>query len=197
MPDIAIVFRRPSSFYDYLLSQRAGKLIHAGIMLLDPYNPTNSVTYTTYMGETFSMSLTEKNSYNDKTEVAVLLHINDDEFNALTRYLDGMCHARIPYNYTDVACLMFPAIVTDPFLEEPATVSPQEIKKVYCSQSVVLALRNCLSDTRAFTYMLKHRNSRSILPMTLYYIIKDSGRHVSCNNLRTGVPTYIAPPADL
>lgn len=196
MPHIVLVFRRPIFFTDTVISLCAGHLVHVDIVPIDEQNPINSLVCTSYIGETFSISLTRKAAYSDSDEVGLAIATTDDEHLRVTSYLHDLAVNKIPYNYTDVISCALPKMIKKTFLEDLASDNPAKIKSLFCSQAVVLALRNGLSESNPVTQVVKGLNSRCILPEALFRQLNPICPRVSCSALRYGavVPYSPLPP---
>ena len=187
---VLCVFRKPSRFTDSLIALRAGRLVHVDILPMDPDNVENSLSYTSYVGEHFSMSLSAKHDYDDDTCVALELKVSPEEHECLIAYLNELFERNIPYNYKDLAVMALPCTLQDSLVSDILSESPEDIQSLFCSQAVVLALRNSLAQDRALFRQLRMLNSRTIYPCTLYHVLRPYTKMVSCNGIRRGEIKY-------
>lgn len=196
MPHLVCVFRRPVFYSDSLVSLRAGPLVHVEMMPLDESNPQNSLSYTSYVGGPFCMTLAAKQTYSDETCVALALPMQDHEMASLERYLEELCVANIPYNYLDTALMLLPASVHECISDDVTSEAPGELRHLFCSQAVVLALRHALDRERHLHGAMCSLNSRVTLPYALFHILRPYGQTVSCNALQRGaiVPLSLPQP---
>jgi hypothetical protein len=194
MPSVAIVFRKPVFLTDSILALYAGKYVHVDICLVDEREPKYTMTCTSYVGHKFSMSTTDKRNYDDEDYLGLLIETTDTEQDKLTGYLLDLVENNIPYNYVDVAAMALPMVVADSLIDDVRSEDPAHITNLFCSQAVVLALRNCLSDSHPLLPLLAKVNSRRILPNTLCNILTPSCERISCSSLRGGlVSLYVEP----
>ena len=183
---VVCVFRRPIFYSDTLVSLRAGPLVHVEIMPIEVDNPHNSISYTSYIGCPFSMSISMKRTYDNTSCVAVALEVSQEEKERLTSYLHDLCEANIPYNYVDTAMMVLPTSVHGCLSDDVSSEDPVHLTALFCSQAVVLALRNGLNEQRDLYEVLAAVNSRVVLPYTLFHLLRPYGRTVCCHALRTG-----------
>jgi hypothetical protein len=186
MPQTVIVFRKPILMTDKLLSYVAGKLVHCDIMPVDSKTAENSMNFTSYVGERFSASITGKRLYNNNDHMALCIEISEEEQDAMVSYLYELCENNIPYNYADLAAEMLPSQLAKFVVDEISSDDPKQITNLFCSQAVVLVLRNSLDEKSELCKRLKHQNCRLTLPYELYTILKPFSTQVCCNALRRG-----------
>jgi len=186
MPQVVIVFRKPVFMTDRFLSCFAGKLVHCDIMPVDSKTAENSLNFTSYVGEHFSASVTGKRFYNNKDNMALCLEISEEENDAMISYLYELCENNIPYNYVDLAAEMLPSQVARFVVDEISSDDPKQITNLFCSQAVVLVLRNSLSEKGELCKILKHQNCRLTLPYELFTILQPFSKQVFCVELSKG-----------
>lgn len=186
MPQVAVVFTKPRGAYDRLVSSIAGNLVHVDLMPIDTQNCEQSMVFTNYMGETFSMNLCGKRLYNNQRHVALLLETDDNEQELLYSYLHDLCEQNIPYNYTDLAFEFIPRSISCEVVNDVVSENPKEITKLFCSQAIVLALRNSLNHSKGVCRTLRKLNSRLTLPIDLFHALRPFTRYVCCNALSVG-----------
>lgn len=190
MKRVALMFRKPVFFSDTILALRAGPLIHVEILPIDDNNPENTLSYTSFVGSPFSMSISTKRTYENDTCVGLAFDVSEHEHELLVSYLHDLCEKNIPYNYSDVALSVLPSGIKNSFVDDVASESPTDITSLFCSQAVVLALRNALDEKTALFQRLKDVNSRTVLPYALYHVIKPYARSIDCVSLQHGVVSY-------
>jgi hypothetical protein len=194
MPSVAIVFRKPVFLTDSILALYAGKYVHVDICLIDEREPKHSMTCTSYVGQKFSMSTTDKRNYNDEDYLGLLVETSDTEQDNLTGYLLDLVDNNIPYNYVDIAAMALPMVLSDALIEDVRSEDPAHLTNLFCSQAVVLALRNSLSDEHPLFPLLSKINSRCILPNTLCNILTPSCERISCTSLKDGLVSLYTGP---
>ena len=183
MPKVALIWRRAVNDSDLLLWSVAGELVHVDIM---PLNGEDSITYTAYIGERFGMSISTKKIYNDLDYVARCIDLTPPEFERMVSVLHDLCQCNIPYNYSDLLLCALPDIVQRNFIEDIPSDSPAQITRLFCSQAMTIILRNSLDRERPLQQMLAQTNSRTMLPQTLYSIVRSYTKPCECHHLRHG-----------
>lgn len=170
--------------------------MHCDILPVDMQDAQNAMSFTSYMNETFSMSINTKQRYNNKKNVAIAIPYNKAEFDLLTSYLYDLCSQNIKYNLIDITLDALPATIRDAIVDDVASEDPKDIKKIYCSQAAVLSLRNSLAQDRKLLSHLKETNSRTTVPLQLYYTLRNFGQIVDCEALHSGriIPFQLETP---
>jgi hypothetical protein len=181
-----VVFRRPTRVSDKFLSLFAGELVHCDIIPLDVSDEQNAITFTSYVGETFSMSINTKKSYDNNRNVALAIPYSKEEFGLLTTYLFQLYSNNVPYNYSDILLDTLPCRLREVVVDDVSSEDPAQLSTVYCSQAVVLALRNSLHAERNVLETLRGVNSRVTIPLQLYHLLRPFSHHVDCTALRKG-----------
>ena len=180
-----------------IISMCAGEFVHVDLMPINDNAPEHSVVCTSYIGENFSLSLATKQAYNDKDCVALCIELTEEEHQKLTSYLLALADHNIPYNYQDVLVSALPRSVSRVLVDDVADERPEKISTLFCSQAVVLALRNSLDGSHPLMHTLQQVNSRCTLPDTLFRLLEPGCQRLSCQALRSGVASAIitTPPA--
>jgi hypothetical protein len=186
MPCVAVVFRKPKFLSDSIIAMYAGQLVHTDICPIDESNPEHTLVCTCYVGENFTASLSSKKEFSDASHVALAIQTTNEEQDAITSYLYTLTERHVRYNYTDVAAMVLPTSFRTSLMGDVNTEDPNGVSSLFCSQAVVLVLRNCLNHERDITKTLKAVNSRCVLPNTLYYLIYPFSRRISCEALQKG-----------
>lgn len=191
-----LVFRRPIFFTDSLLALRAGPLVHVDILPMDPATPANTLSYTSYVGYPFTVSISDKTRYDNETCVALAIPLAEAEHEALVGYLCDLCGHNIPYNYVDVATMALPQSLQTSLKDDLSSEAPADITHLFCSQAAVLALRNALAERRPLLELLRHVNSRCVTPYDLFHMLRPHAQPVCCLALGRGavVPRPLPGP---
>eukprot|EP00961_Rhodomonas_salina_P058611 787371-Rhodomonas_salina.3 len=186
---VVCIFRRPLFYTDSLISLRAGPLVHVELM---PVQDENSISYTSYVGYPFCMSLSAKHSYNDETCVAIAVDFSEAEMQNLNSYLHDLCEANIPYNYMDTALMILPTAVHNQITDDLPSEAAKDIHSLFCAQAVILSLSNSLTVDRRLYQTLLRLNSRTTTPYTLFHVLREFGQTVCCNALQRGAVVPLA-----
>lgn len=187
MPCVVLVFRRPIMLTDKLVSFCAGNLVHVDMLLIESSCPEKSLTYTSYVGEHFSRSLDAKKQYNEHDNIALKINLSEVEYEKLSVYVNTLADSIIPYNYHDLANIFIPSGIAKYVLSDVESEDPKTLKSLFCSQAVVLALRNSLECKHSVYRALWNVNSRSCSPETLYELVQPITDGVRCAPLQNGI----------
>jgi hypothetical protein len=166
-------------FADSSITQQALKMVvgpvqHVEIIVIDKENPAMCIfSFAAFVGEPLSMYITPKDSLMNTSIENIVLPISQSVATALSAYYLNMHTCKIPYNWYDSRVLM-------PFWS-PYTlgvIDDVDHTHVFCSQMVVLGLRECMNvaDDNQLIHELKRLNSRLTSPHTLLNILRGFGR---------------------
>lgn len=187
MPHLVLVFRRPVFVSDKILAVYAGKLMHVDIMPIYDSVPENTITYTSYVSENFSMSISTKRLYTNERCVARAIPVTSDEFDRAVSFLHDLCEAEVPYNYADLLLTAMPHMLQTAFIDDVPSENPKDLTSVYCSQAAVLCLRAALGEDSPLLAEMREINSRLTLPLDLYHHVLPYSTGASCDDLQRGV----------
>jgi hypothetical protein len=184
---VVCVFRRPVFFSDSLLALRAGPVIHVELLPVDTLNPENTLSYTSYVGHPFGVSISTKRTFDNETCVGLVLEVSPAEHENLVSYLHDLCEANIPYNYQDMAIMALPRTLFEAVIDDIPSEDPRDIRSLFCSQAVLLALRNSLADDNPLLEVLSKVVSRTIFPYTLFHLLRPFAHTIDCRALASGL----------
>jgi hypothetical protein len=183
---VVCVFKKAVFLTDSIVAMKAGPLVHVELLVIDSNVPSNSLSYTSYVGCEFGVSISTKQTYNSKDSIALAFDVTPDEHASLISYLHDLCESHIPYNYKDIAIMLLPKTIQRNFVDDVTSETPREIKALFCSQGIVLALRNSLSQASPLCQQLRGLNSRTVHPYALYHMLRPYTYMVNCDLLRNG-----------
>lgn len=183
---MVLVFRRPLYLSDSVIALRAGPLVHVEILPIDSETPENTISYTSYVGCQFAMSISTKNTFDNQTCVALSLDLSVKEHQCLISYLHDLCEANIPYNYADVAFMALPHSVLQAVVDDVPSEDPRDLRSLFCSQAALLALRNSLAAEHPLVPVLSGVVSRTVFPYSLFLLLRPFTRTVDCLALSRG-----------
>jgi hypothetical protein len=145
-----------------------GEEIHVDCLIHNPSTPTQIlVCFTTFEGETFGVNPTKTTGSDGASMIQVA--IDDATAVHLTDHLWSMTHRELPYNYSDSHFLMpFWSPYTQTMVND---VHSGDVTSVFCSQAIILAMRECLPEGGAMTAHLHQLNSRLTSPAYLYRVM--------------------------
>lgn len=174
-------------FYtDSWLAAYAGPLLHTEIVPIDPVIASNTLSFTSYMGQNFSVSISTKYTYNNDTCVALKIPVTAEEYGRIVSYLYELCESKISYNYSDLLLTALPDSFQTVLLDDVVAENPRKIKSLFCSQAAVLALRQSLAVEHPVRRELDKYNSRTMLPYHLYKLLQPFCQALDCNALALG-----------
>jgi hypothetical protein len=167
-------------FADGSIASQAIKLVvgpvqHVEVIIIDGNKPTMGiVSFAAFVGGPLSMYLTPKYSLMDACIENIVLPISQSVATKLGDYYLDMHKCEIPYNYYDSRFLM---PFWSPYTSQE-TIDDTHHTRVFCSQMVVLGLRECMDvkDDGPLIEELKRLNSRLTSPHTLLRILRIFGR---------------------
>ncbi|EKX31750.1 hypothetical protein GUITHDRAFT_149099 [Guillardia theta CCMP2712] len=151
------------------------------------------------------MSVNMRKSYNSRDYEGLHLRLDPVESAKLFDYAIDLVERRVPYNFADLLYQPMKAVLPDSgFFEDVPNESSLQVKKVFCSQAFVLALRNSLHNDdlagalidespiqrKKLLWRLISENSRLCTPSDLYHIIRPYCRRVDMDRLRHGHLSY-------
>lgn len=184
---IAILFRRPVFFSDTWLAVYAGPFLHTEILPIQNEDPSKTMSFTSYMGQAFSASLRVKETYNNDKCVALAFGVTENEYDKIVSYAYDLCEHNINYNYSDLLLTALPHTIQNAMIEDIPSEDPAQIKSLFCSQAVILILKNGLKNDHPVMQVIKNLNSRTILPYKLYTLLTPLAKNIDCNALSQGL----------
>lgn len=180
------LFRRPMLKSDHVTKYFSGQFVHMETLVFLTNNPNDSPTFTTFMGENFSMSVSAKYKYSSKYYEALMMETFPDEAFSLFAYFIELTEREVPYNLSDLFLLPLKKLLkSSELFNDVPTESPKHLKKVFCSQAFTLALRNCLTN-KNYTRLLerlKQENSRLVTPTDFYDIVRPYCKRINVDRL--------------
>lgn len=158
-----------------MVSRVVDSPVHVDIVMHMDDTSSNRFSYTAYMNEKFSLNLMSERIRSNENYVNLSLDISEEEYHSCNKYLSSMVD-RVEYNRSD-AMLLLPimpskGLFVDTMITDVDGSDPSNIKSVYCSQAVVLVMRECLKDRASLMEQLDGLNSRLTSPCTLYTRLK-------------------------
>ncbi len=203
--ECVFVFRRPVMLSDRIIKLMTGPFAHVDLYIHREGQPNDSPSLTTFMGEHFSMSVNMRKAYNSRDYEGLHLRLDPVESAKLFDYVIDLVERRVPYNLADLMYQPLKSILPDSgFFEDVPDESSLLVKKVFCSQAFVLALRNSLHrdhlagalidespiQRKKLLWRLISENSRLCTPSDLYHILRPYCKRVDMERLRYGSLVY-------
>jgi hypothetical protein len=167
-------FLSPVSRYEKMVSMVVGSPIHVDMIFHQPRTSGMRFSYSAFMGEKFSLSMVQDSVACSNLYHNVVIDLSDDEHTRCISYVNKLLD-KTSYNYNDAMILM-PILQHHPnfthvMLDDVDGKDPGSIPKIYCSQAVVLVLRECLSSGNPLEDILQRINSRIVSPSALLELV--------------------------
>lgn len=140
------------------------------------YSSTDSSMYHIPTGGTFRKSTLHSTCLSDDTHDLLYVALTDDEEQKIRQTCEACVASKKSYNFRDVLLQGVP-------FRQPEERTIFQATQLYCAQSVVLILRECLSSSNHLTRVLWGVHSRTVTPNTLY---EEIAQHCVVMN----VPTF-------
>jgi hypothetical protein len=171
-----IRFYDADSFTDTDLSARmyrkaitliVGSKIHVDILIWNPESPGMiQLYYTAFEGESFGMHLAQTNP--DTSKYIIRIPVSPLECMTCINTIWALEKKKIPYNYQDTR---FSMPFYSPYSLLLDDVSSETITTAYCSQIIIILLRESLLPDNDPCEKLYQLNSRVTSPNTLWNVL--------------------------
>lgn len=139
----------------------AGPYVHTELIVSER---DKAVCYSTYLGGHYSSMPGDELGMSDNTFDYLMLQTSQAEDDLIARTCAACAQSRIPYNTRDMV------LSTIPF-RCPKDSGLFQAGSLYCAQSVILVLRECLESDSDFYRAIIGINSRTITPSQLYSVL--------------------------
>lgn len=157
-----------------------GDPVHMDVVLVKPKTVQARFCYSAYMQQNFDMIHMDRGLLLDESMENQVIDITETEFDACSRFMNKMVEKGTGYDYVDAMLLLPASKLVSKTVVSSAVVdtAPAKHNKVFCSQSVVLMLRECLESTkdarhRELVDALQGINSRIASPKDVYTILNN------------------------
>jgi hypothetical protein len=167
-------FRSPVTLYEKFVSKVVGSPVHVDMVFHQPGTDGMRFSYSAFLGEKFSITLMPDEITCSELYENIVVAISDREHARCVSYVNKLID-KASYNYND-AMMWMPMFQGHPtfasvMCDDIDSDDPSEIKKIYCSQAVILVLRECLSAGNPFELMVEGANSRMVSPSALHQMV--------------------------
>jgi hypothetical protein len=184
------VFAR--SRWERFCRRLVGDPVHMDTLLLGTKSPRAAICYSSYVNQKFEAVPISQVLVQDDSMKNHCLRVSQGEFQKCVSFMQALVDAETSYDYLD-AMLLMPARIPSLLRSD---VQPQQVpSSVFCSQSVVLMLRDCLDPDS--------RHGVCTLPLCLQCTIKTSTLMVDCFFLQdlvtrlAGMNSRLSSPRDV
>lgn len=178
-------YRRAQTRLERLIEKVVGTPIHLDVVLAKPQSSSARFCFSAYVKQTFEMCLMSKEQILDDAYVNHSIDITGEEYDRCMKYMLELVDRKTRYDYFDALVLMpmapkgkesapkFASIIS-PLLQD--VQHDERPKKVFCSQSVVLMMRECLDGNGMHASLVERMqglNSRLVSPKMVYDIMRE------------------------
>jgi hypothetical protein len=126
--------------------------------------PTNNTVYNVPTGGFFSKSELDPATVSDETHDFLLVPVTDEEEQRIIQTCEACVISKKGYNFKDVILQGVP-------FRQPEETTIFHAPTLYCAQSVVLILRECMPKCDHVCHILWELHSRTVTPNSLYEAI--------------------------
>jgi hypothetical protein len=172
-----IRFLKESSSYERIVSKIVGSPVHVDMIFHQPGTDNARFSYSAFMGEKFSMTLMSEEVSCSELYENIVFDISDKEHTNCISYVNKLLD-KTSYNYDD-AMMMMPMFQNHPgftsvMFPDIDSSNPVRIKRIFCSQAVVIVMRECLGEGYPHENRIGKLNSRLVSPNMLRGVITSS-----------------------
>lgn len=183
---VIIRSRLARTAWERLCKAVVGNPVHMDVVLVKPRSHSGRFCFSAYVNQTFEMCLMDQSQIMDPAYINQSLDVTEAEYQLCMDYMLQLVDGKTKYDYAD-ALLLMPmapkgrstapkfASFMSPLLQD-VNADGQMPKSVFCSQSVVLMLRECLNAQgihAALVERLKQLNSRLVSPKMVFDMLQD------------------------
>lgn len=190
--------RLASTAWERMVSIVVGNPVHLDVVLLREGCSAGKFCFSAYMGQPFEVCMMNRAMIMDETMSNVYIDVSDEEYERCMSFMMALVEKKTRYDYFDAMVLMpmapksstttrrssFSSQVINTLVEDADSRSPEGIKRVFCSQSVVLMLRHALNPYGAHGKLLEHINSvnsKLVSPKQVVEMLVSHGAEEMCN----------------
>jgi len=164
---VVIVYRRPINWSDRVVKVFSGEYTHC-----EMYLPAESCSFSIFRGETMKCSAVLPNLYRMHPELFAwhMFVLNRHEYSRLRVWNVNQVANRCEYNLSDLAYKLLPSVAQSAFVPDISREEAQSPPKLFCSQAIVLALREACSGPDGSPHIeafINSLNSRTTTPTEL------------------------------
>jgi hypothetical protein len=160
---VCIAFERTTdSFMKRLVRALSGPHVHTEMIVSQraPPHPVHTA-YSAYMNSVFARTFQHDFAFSDRTHDFLRIDVTAAELERVSNTCETCADSAIPYNHTDMVLSVVP-------LRSPTEKDLFNAKTLFCSQAMVLILRECLEPIHPVQLPLCELNSRTVTPSQLY-----------------------------
>lgn len=189
---IIVRSRLARTAWEKLCMAVVGNPVHMDVVLAEPHSSSARFCFSSYVNQEFEMCLMDASQVMDSAFINQSICITKKEYDSCMKFMMGLVESRAKYDYTDALLLMpmapkgmrsaarfaslFKDILQDVEVDAENKMLEGSKKKVFCSQSVALMLRECLDPEGIHGPLVEKLallNSRLVSPKMVFGCIQD------------------------
>ena len=160
--------RTDDTWLKQVVKKLSGPYVHTELVVTSTHDEAPFIrrkSYSAYIDYVFFGS--DEKSFRFADETHDILHVNASaqEIEDIRLACETHVELKTPYNYKDMVLSVLPG-------RNPNDKSIYNVKTLFCSQAMVLILRQCLEENHPVRKVLDPVNSRVITPTQLFDILK-------------------------
>ena len=164
---VVVVYRRPINWSDRMIKIFSGEFTHC-----EMYLPAESCSFSIFRGETMQCSAVLPNLYRSHPELFAwhMFVLNRHEYRRLMKWNVNQVANRCVYNLSDLAYTLLPSVAQSAFVPDISREAAHSPHKLFCSQAIILALREACSGPDGSPHIeafINSLNSRTTTPTEL------------------------------
>jgi hypothetical protein len=141
---VFIVYRRPMDYADQVIQALGGGETYCEFTHCELYLPDEGVTFTIFKGGTMEKSAMLPMLYTRRPDRFSwhMLALNHDEYLGLLDWNNTQLARHCPYNFRDLVWQVVPRGISNSFVHDLEITTSRSPSRIYCSQAIILALRD-------------------------------------------------------
>ena len=156
----------------------SGPHVHTEMIVSQKHPKQIHTAYSAYMNSVFSRTFQREFQFDDTSYDFLRIDVTPDELMRISKTCEACADTNIPYNTTDMIYSVLP-------LRNPMEKDLFNAKTLFCSQAMVLILRECLEPVHHLQLPLREVNSRTVSPSQLFEKLSPFCTQVSCRQVLT------------
>lgn len=158
-----------------------GDPVHMDIVLVKPGTDSAKFCFSAYMQERFQMMKMDESLVLDESMQNHCLNITEEEFSSCMEFMQTLVEARTKYDYFHTLFLMPACSVVGSrgsrLIAGRDVKSVSDVSRIFCSQSVVLMLRECLNEQGLHGSMVQELRGMNSTLASPQMVLKVLERH--------------------
>jgi len=188
---IIVVYRRPWDCTDSVIQAFGGGSVQCEFTHCELYVPDSGETFTIFAGGTMTKDAKLPLLYNLRSDRFAwhIIPLKFDEYTRLIQWNKQQIAQHCPYNFRDLAWQIVPENIRNSFVKDLAVSTAHTPRRIFCSQAIILALREASNGVGARQILrdfVFSANSRLVTPTDLSRMVTQYlGVGVNCSRVPT------------